>query len=1224
MKLHLLSLVLLWLGLEGASAVKLQVVGAAVRSAAGTADVRRPGPGVAFLSESQHARLRGRSQEQREDPPFPLGVAHVVGTVSDGDMDELESAPPVAPEDQIGPGIEEQGEKGPFGIFPKNYKDPVSYHPMAEDRPDPFPQPYPDKSVKWSRLNSDYKKNEGEVALRNQKLGCLTSPKGWKDTRGYGCDVYAALHWCMPDGREGPGWATGGKGQPFNAYAATGYDAKMACCECGGGFEFVVSVPNIDPLEDRRVVAPQDRLLPGPQGQMLDRDYRHLDAIFPAHPVSPRHPLYAPMDHLENSPYDDRWAAGTAPHDQVPVRYAHFFRETYEQSLRSDPMGLSVRFYGAPPGAACAGDRAFVKASAIDRALEYTDANRARNLQWPAMTVARSGGFFWGKWTSTVRIFKPGRYIFNLDIGFSTQSSIKVDGLELVTYGQCKAAVDQGDCEAKHCIWMMEDSSCLPPKATTTTTTVEVTTEESRLFDPMGLTSTGTTTTTTAMMTTAAPEVAERAAAAPPTAEAATVVETTTTSTEPPCPRCADLLCLTPVEVFECPAKPHMFPPCDEVGPGEICETDGGCETSTRLNNCGNFDVYRKALAPAEGAAAAAAAEAPSTEKVEFSFVIGNVDYTQLEADLQTTAALKDQLKQVMASVSGDKFAPDAVTLMLSAGSVRVYVTIACPAGIPADEIKALLGPDSSLQDTMTAAVATMPAVDALSTGSVTIMDIVFSEGGPAPAPAAAAMFLAVNETRHAGFLAARPAGPAPAPSSYPGPAPGPGPGPSLSAPSPGAAPGPSPAGAAPAQAPAPPAVLVTPTVVYQTEPAPAPAPGPAPASPAGSGTWLLTDTQAGEVKLHVEDVSEFKVGDGVIINPGGQTEEYRKVARFGSIIVSMPLEFDHKAGEPIVPAEDIPPAPPSPGPWAQLGDKPGELILSGEEGDGSAHCLDITVMVTGAGRELALTYQGPDTEMSVVVIPGQVLFCDPVIEACDSPEMAVCDNFRDASCPPPMTTPEGWATSTTTPLCEAILTSDAKPGDMLVEVDTQDCFYVGEEIHLGSGANYEENIVSGFGSIMLKFPLKFRHFAGERMTGHPKPGAPGPAPEPGTVAAAAGPGGATTAETAAPPVPAPAPVAAAAPGPGPAPGPSPGPLPAPGPSPGAEISPGPAPAPGPASAPGPAPGPSQGPSGNPAPGPSPLAAQAPAPGAGNAAPAPSAQSAAQGSAPAPPAPAPR
>ena len=37
-------------------------------------------------------------------------------------------------------------------------------------------------------------------------------------------------------------------------------------------------------------------------------------------------------------------------------------------------------------------------------------------------------GFHYGKWTGTINILEKGKYVFDLDLGFDTSSSIKIDG----------------------------------------------------------------------------------------------------------------------------------------------------------------------------------------------------------------------------------------------------------------------------------------------------------------------------------------------------------------------------------------------------------------------------------------------------------------------------------------------------------------------------------------------------------------------------------------------------------------------------------------------------------------------------------------------------------------------------------------------------------------------------------------------------------------------------
>lgn len=59
----------------------------------------------------------------------------------------------------------------------------------------------------------------------------------------------------------------------------------------------------------------------------------------------------------------------------------------------------------------------------------------ANQLIWFATGSAQSEGdlavllgYFYGKWTGTINILEKGTYVFDLDLGFDTTSSIKIDG----------------------------------------------------------------------------------------------------------------------------------------------------------------------------------------------------------------------------------------------------------------------------------------------------------------------------------------------------------------------------------------------------------------------------------------------------------------------------------------------------------------------------------------------------------------------------------------------------------------------------------------------------------------------------------------------------------------------------------------------------------------------------------------------------------------------------
>ena len=66
-----------------------------------------------------------------------------------------------------------------------------------------------------------------------------------------------------------------------------------------------------------------------------------------------------------------------------------------------------------------------------------------------------------------------------------------------------------------------------------------------------------------------------------------------------PTPLPADLACkdsiLRPITTTaECPADPGSLQNCESANDGELCEADGECATSTILDNCNSWDVYRK------------------------------------------------------------------------------------------------------------------------------------------------------------------------------------------------------------------------------------------------------------------------------------------------------------------------------------------------------------------------------------------------------------------------------------------------------------------------------------------------------------------------------------------------------------------------------------------------------------------------------------------------------
>ena len=68
----------------------------------------------------------------------------------------------------------------------------------------------------------------------------------------FSCTLYEGAEWCTHDGQKGPGWVDFWGN--FAGFAAHGYNAKEACCGCGGGNKdqktFVDNLPIYDGVPD--------------------------------------------------------------------------------------------------------------------------------------------------------------------------------------------------------------------------------------------------------------------------------------------------------------------------------------------------------------------------------------------------------------------------------------------------------------------------------------------------------------------------------------------------------------------------------------------------------------------------------------------------------------------------------------------------------------------------------------------------------------------------------------------------------------------------------------------------------------------------------------------------------------------------------------------------------------------------------------------------------------
>jgi len=316
--------------------------------------------------------------------------------------------PVAAPADDVVPGIEAQA------LFPPGYGPEAAYWPKWEYPANPFPQTYD--------LNDERLPRRGLPTM-----DCATSPIGWKDAHGRSCQDYSDNWWCTADGKMGPGWPEHW-GSLQDQRGFLGGDASSACCICGGGMRTMITGENaLTKLDDRQLFAGADAL---PNTGMV--------------PVK----QYA-----------------VAPEDVIPESFAKYFRESYRAHTNPGLMGLSARFFSSPP----VDSSVKVKASCIDRALEFGGSgagSNGRQLQWPAIwgRAANTAGFFWGKWTGTLMLFTPGRYVFDLDVGFNTRSSLSIDGQALSSPGMCRVTPTRAACEAKGCVWIPDKAECLPGK----------------------------------------------------------------------------------------------------------------------------------------------------------------------------------------------------------------------------------------------------------------------------------------------------------------------------------------------------------------------------------------------------------------------------------------------------------------------------------------------------------------------------------------------------------------------------------------------------------------------------------------------------------------------------------------------------------------------------------------------------------------------------------------
>jgi hypothetical protein len=324
---------------------------------------------------------------------------------------------PVAPQDSLEVGTL-QGSAASVPVLSKG----------DLEKPNVFPKVY-SKALFKTDIDGDGEEEEttvdlgsSEQHLRGQKVSCHSSPKYWKDAHGNGCATYKKHGWCFANGTAGPGW-----NQEWGSFvewstSQPGTGALGACCACGGGLKMIEATDAEVSIHERTLLAPEDAL--------------PVDSI--------------PVGAKEMEPL-------IAPHDDVPSQFAQYISETHQDTQEDTLYGLSARFYSVPPNNECDGPKA--EASQIDRALDYKSQSL---LKWPSFLGQETGVFF-GKWTGSINIIKGGSYVFDLDLGYDSLSSVKIDGKEILTVGQCRFSKDSQTCAMKRCSWIEAESKCVPP-----------------------------------------------------------------------------------------------------------------------------------------------------------------------------------------------------------------------------------------------------------------------------------------------------------------------------------------------------------------------------------------------------------------------------------------------------------------------------------------------------------------------------------------------------------------------------------------------------------------------------------------------------------------------------------------------------------------------------------------------------------------------------------------
>merc|ERR1719162_723624 len=130
----------------------------------------------------------------------------------------------------------------------------------------------------------------------------------------------------------------------------------------------------------------------------------------------------------------------------------------------------------------------------------------------------------------------------------------------------------------------------------------------------------------------------------------------------------------------------------------------------------------------------------PSTVEVEFT--VANVNYDDLIANAAVKAAFEDGIKTSVAAQAGNSVTKDHVSVVLSAGSVKVQATVTVPDGADVSTLDTTLTTRAGSGVFATAVAASVQAVDGISTvssGAITASapTTVVITPSPTPAPKA-------------------------------------------------------------------------------------------------------------------------------------------------------------------------------------------------------------------------------------------------------------------------------------------------------------------------------------------------------------------------------------------------------------------------------------------------------------------------------------------------------